>query len=229
MSREYRPYTSRVNRRITKETPGHRLAPPKNHPRPVKVGPDDLLSDNRPPGAGGVGGPLIGPVVPGRLRSEAVMSARVVRCEGSHRLSGEDGSDDLVNRFLDHLVTRGFSSATVRACAFDLANLLAFIDEGALTIGQVRAVDLFAHLDWQRKQRVGVAVSTMNRRVSTVRVPGDDRGTRREPGAETSPIVGTADRAPRHARPCCSVCPLRAGGWPTREPAVSVARESGSR
>lgn len=55
------------------------------------------------------------------------MSARVVRCEGSHRLSGDSGDDGLVNRFLDHLVTRGFSPSTVRAYAFDLANFLAFL------------------------------------------------------------------------------------------------------
>ena len=97
------------------------------------------------------------------------MSARVVRCEGSHRLSGDISDDGLVNRFLDHLVTRGFSPATVRAYAFDLANFLAFLATSGLSVGGVRAVDLFSYLDWQREQRAGVAASTMNRRVSTVR------------------------------------------------------------
>lgn len=97
------------------------------------------------------------------------MSARVVRCEGSHRLSGDSNEDVLVNLFLDHLVTRGFSPATVRAYAFDLANFLVFLAARWLGVEQVRAVDLFSYLDWQREQRTGVAASTMNRRVSTVR------------------------------------------------------------
>ena len=97
------------------------------------------------------------------------MNARVVRCEGGHRLSGEGIGDGLVNRFLDHLVCRGFSPATVRAYAFDLANFGAFLDARVLCVQRVRSVDLFSYLDWQRKQRSGVGASTMNRRVSTVR------------------------------------------------------------
>ena len=74
-----------------------------------------------------------------------------------------------MNLFLDHLVTRGFSPATVRAYAFDLANFLVFLAARWLGVERVRAVDLFSYLDWQREQRTGVAASTMNRRVSTVR------------------------------------------------------------
>jgi site-specific recombinase XerD len=82
----------------------------------------------------------------------------------------------LVNRFLGHLESRGFSPATVRAYAFDLANFLAFLAERDGWFGAVRPVDLFSYLDWQRAvaadrrgRRSGVAASTMNRRVSTVR------------------------------------------------------------
>jgi integrase/recombinase XerC len=57
----------------------------------------------------------------------------------------------------------------VRAYVFDLANFLAFLAGRTLGVEQVRAVDLFNYLDWQREQRSGVAASTMNRRVSTVR------------------------------------------------------------
>jgi site-specific recombinase XerD len=75
----------------------------------------------------------------------------------------------LVNRFLDHLVARLFSAATVRAYAFDLANFLGFLVERELTVVVVRPADLFDYLEWQRAQRATVAASTMNRRVSTVR------------------------------------------------------------
>jgi site-specific recombinase XerD len=97
------------------------------------------------------------------------MSARVVRCDEGHRLSGDGDGDALVIRFLDHLVVRAFSPATVRAYAFDLANFLGFLGDRCLTVNAVRAVDLFGYLDWQRGQRPSVAASTMNRRVSTVR------------------------------------------------------------
>jgi len=97
------------------------------------------------------------------------MSARVVRSGGRHRLVGDSVEDGLVNRFLDHLGVRGFSAATVRAYAFDLANFLGFLADRGLAVVVVRPADLFDYLDWQRQQRGSVAASTMNRRVSTVR------------------------------------------------------------
>lgn len=97
------------------------------------------------------------------------MGACVVAKSGGWRLVDDVGDAGLANRFLDHLVTRGFSPATVRAYAFDLANFCAFLAAGGLVVTVVRPADLFAYLDWQREQRVGVASSTMNRRVSTVR------------------------------------------------------------
>ena len=97
------------------------------------------------------------------------MGARVVRTVGGCRLADDGGVAGLVNRFLDHLVARRFSAATVRAYAFDLANFLAFLAEHGLSVTAVRPADLFAYLDWQRRERIGLAASTMNRRVSTVR------------------------------------------------------------
>jgi integrase/recombinase XerC len=61
------------------------------------------------------------------------MGACVVAKSGGWRLVDDVGDAGLVNRFLDHLVTRGFSPATVRAYAFDLANFCAFLAAGGLT------------------------------------------------------------------------------------------------
>lgn len=93
----------------------------------------------------------------------------VVVSGGGHRLAESDGDAGLVNRFLDHLTVRRFSPATVRAYAFDLANFCCFLSEVGLAVVVVRPADLFGYLDWQRRRRAGVAASTMNRRVSTVR------------------------------------------------------------
>jgi site-specific recombinase XerD len=97
------------------------------------------------------------------------MGVRVVVSAGGHRVVGDDVDAGLVNRFLDHLVARLFSGATVRAYAFDLANFLGFLVDRGLTVVVVRPADLFDYLEWQREQRTTVAASTMNRRVSTVR------------------------------------------------------------
>jgi integrase/recombinase XerC len=98
------------------------------------------------------------------------MGARVLVVGGGYRLAGDDAVVGLVNRFLGHVATRGFSPATVRAYAFDLANFVGFLTDGRLEVGAVRPADLFAYLDWQRVAAGrAVAPSTLNRRVSTVR------------------------------------------------------------
>ncbi|MCP3883180.1 MAG: tyrosine-type recombinase/integrase [Sulfitobacter sp.] len=77
-----------------------------------------------------------------------------------------------MNRFLEHLGIRAFSPATVRAYAFDLANFAVFLDESGLEFDTIHPVGFFDYLEWQRKRgKRGSepAVSTMNRRISTVR------------------------------------------------------------
>jgi hypothetical protein len=84
------------------------------------------------------------------------------------------------NRFLEHLVLRKFSPATVRAYAFDLANFAAFLADRSLGLADVASTDLFDYLDWQARQaasggkvvalgRRGPAPATMNRRIAAVR------------------------------------------------------------
>ncbi|MFN2555891.1 MAG: tyrosine-type recombinase/integrase [Nitriliruptorales bacterium] len=108
------------------------------------------------------------------------MSVAVVRTQQGHRLGGAGPTVDAANRFLDHLGVRGFSPATVRAYAYDVANFAAFLGERSLSLTEVVATDLFEYLDWQvarrrgsgrvvALQRPGPAPATMNRRISAVR------------------------------------------------------------
>ncbi len=100
------------------------------------------------------------------------MGSSVVKVDGSHRLVGDDLATGLMNRFLEHLGIRAFSPATVRAYAFDLANFAVFLDESGLEFDTIHPVGFFDYLEWQRKRgKRGSepAVSTMNRRISTVR------------------------------------------------------------
>ncbi len=105
-------------------------------------------------------------------------TVRVVASAGGHRLEGAGSVVDPGNRFLDHLVVRGFSPATVRAYAFDLANFAGFLADRCLGLGEVVPTDLFDYLDWQSVGRAGKVVplrrpgpapATMNRRVAAVR------------------------------------------------------------
>lgn len=108
------------------------------------------------------------------------MSVRVVGSSQGHRLDGDGPVLEVGNRFLAHLVVRGFSPATVRAYAFDLANFAGFLDDRSLGLDAVVPTDLFEYLDWQTRQvagsgkvvalrRRGPAPATMNRRVAAVR------------------------------------------------------------
>ena len=100
------------------------------------------------------------------------MGARVVRWEGGHRLSGGAVEDELVNRFLGHLVVRGFSPATVRAYAFDLANFVGFLADGGLTVRVVRPGDLFSYLDWQTRRFTFGMVNFRNYRIRSLLYAG---------------------------------------------------------
>ncbi len=114
---------------------------------------------------------------------EAAMAVRVDATPEGHRLAGEGTVAEAANAFLLHLGARGYSPATVRAYAFDVANFATFLAERELTLAEVVPSDLFAYLDWQQQQprqrrgggkvvalaRVGPAAATMNRRISAVR------------------------------------------------------------
>ena len=110
------------------------------------------------------------------------MGASTVRSGAGHRLVGDSGVVDAANRFLSHLEARQYSPATVRAYAFDLVNFGRFLDDRRLGLGEVRPTDLFDYLQWQQSRgrggksqqvvvlaRPGVAPTTMNRRVASVR------------------------------------------------------------
>ncbi len=108
------------------------------------------------------------------------MAVRVVGSSQGHRLVGDGAVVEAGNRFLEHLVVRAFSPATVRAYAFDLANFAGFLDDRSLKLAAVVPTDLFDYLDWQTRQvadvdkvvalrRRGPAPATMNRRVAAVR------------------------------------------------------------
>ncbi len=105
---------------------------------------------------------------------------RVVRSLGGHRLDGDGALVEAGNRFLDQLVTRGFSPLTVRAYAFDLANFDRFLIDSSIALMAVEPTDLFAYLEWQRAsvkpagnvvslRPARPAPSTMNRRIAAVR------------------------------------------------------------
>lgn len=110
------------------------------------------------------------------------MGVSVVRAEDGHRLQGAGADVALANRFLDHLTTRAFSAATIRAYAYDLLNFGRFLAERGLRLGDVVPTDLFDYLEWQAEtrstagakvvrlsERRGAAPATMNRRVAAVR------------------------------------------------------------
>lgn len=106
--------------------------------------------------------------------------ARVVRSKCSHRLDGDGPVVTAGNRFLEQLVVRAFSPATVRAYAFDLANFDRFLVDSSLELDDVEPTDVFAYLEWQNESRrpagnvvplraTRPAPATVNRRVAAVR------------------------------------------------------------
>jgi site-specific recombinase XerD len=110
------------------------------------------------------------------------MERRVASTSDGYRLAGPGGDVELANQYLAHLGSRAFSSATIRAYAYDLLNFLRFLDERPAQLGDVVATDLFDYLTWQQRPgsaagrrvvrlaaRRGAAPATMNRRVAAVR------------------------------------------------------------
>ena len=104
----------------------------------------------------------------------------VVKFGPGHRLVGAGPVVEAGNRFLEHLIMRRFSPATVRAYAFDVANFAEFLTDRRLGLDDVELTDLFDYLDWQSERngsggrvvalrRRGPAPATMNRRIAAVR------------------------------------------------------------
>ena len=82
---------------------------------------------------------------------------RVVRSAEGHRLVGDSPVVAAGNSFLEHLVVRRFSPATVRAYAYDVANFAAFLADRSLGLADVVPSDLFDYLDWQQARGDGRA------------------------------------------------------------------------
>src|SRR5262249_20359099 len=122
------------------------------------------------------------------------MGQRVVLVSDGHRVEGCGTDGELVNRFLAHLRSRAFSSATVRAYAYDLLNFLRFLAGRGARLADVVAPDLFDYPDWEQRpgSPAGPAGGPGRARARgsacddkpadccsarAVRVRGDDRGT----------------------------------------------------
>jgi integrase/recombinase XerC len=83
------------------------------------------------------------------------MTMRVRLVDGAYRLDGDWDGLDAANEFLTHSAGRGFSAATVRAYAFDVANLVRFLTERGLTLSEVEPALVFDWIDWQGVRRSG--------------------------------------------------------------------------
>lgn len=111
----------------------------------------------------------------------AVAVAVEVSSGGKHALVGDWADVGLGNQFLTHLHARAFSPATVRAYAYDVANLARFLEEHRIGLAAVVPMDVFAWVDWQgarmpatrgkvvRLAPRAAAPATINRRVAAVR------------------------------------------------------------
>ncbi len=109
------------------------------------------------------------------------MTVKVERTDGGFAISGSWEGAEWANRFLDHLATRRFSAASVRAYAFDLLNLARFLQECAIGLDRAVPTDFFDWIEWQsapvrRTNKVvplhragGAAPASINRRVAAAR------------------------------------------------------------
>lgn len=78
------------------------------------------------------------------------MTAKVDKTDGGFALCGSWEGVAPANRFLEHLLARCFSVATVRAYAFDLLSLARFLEERRLALKDVVPTDVFDWIAWQR-------------------------------------------------------------------------------
>ena len=98
------------------------------------------------------------------------MAASVIGKGGQCRLIGWVDAD-AANRFLDHLVGRAFSAATVRAYAYDVLNFARFCQERGL--GWPRWCRRTCSTGWAGRRRCAAAVGAQV--VAMVRTPGRRR------------------------------------------------------
>jgi len=110
------------------------------------------------------------------------MAVSVQVADGGHCLVGDWPGVGLGNDFLTHLCARAFSPATVRAYAFDLANLAQFLEEQKIALRAVAPTDVFAWVDWQ-----GVRTPSAGKVVRLARAPRPrPRSTAGSPRCERS-------------------------------------------
>src|SRR5258708_3527423 len=73
--------------------------------------------------------------------------------DNGYLVEGDWDGQDAANAFLNHLAGRGFSTATLRAYAFDVANLARFLVERAVGLAAVDEPLVFDWIDWQGVRR----------------------------------------------------------------------------
>jgi integrase/recombinase XerC len=110
------------------------------------------------------------------------MAVSVQAEDGQPHLFGDWAGISLANEFLAHLRARAFSPATVRAYAYDVANLARFLDEhDEVGLAALAPRDVFAWVDWQgaRTPATGGAVVRFAPRGAARRRPRSTAGSRR--------------------------------------------------
>ena len=85
-----------------------------------------------------------------------------------HLVDAQQASIADADRFLDALVVRGLSPATVRAYGYDLVVLYRWLSATRRTVPALAAADLLDYIAWQR--RVAAAPASINRRLTTCRL-----------------------------------------------------------
>ena len=131
------------------------------------------------------------------------MGTAVVRGGEGHRLIGEGLVVEPANRYLAHLGTRGFSPATVRAYAFDLANFARFLAVQQVRIAEVGPTDLFDYLDWQARATRHSVSAASSRSPGANACARDDEPSHRC-GAGILRVLRVRRAPARQPRPSCT-------------------------
>ena len=172
------------------------------------------------------------------------MAVCVTRVDGVHRLVGGAGLVGIGNRWLAHLEAREFSPATVRGYAFDVVCLARFLDEVGVGWRELVPSDVFDWLEWpgpatnDERPEAGSAWWGPRRCAGDdepsggcgerlLRVRGDVRRGRDEPGAVAAALERLAGQPARFAWSCRVTAP--GGTGPSRASGSTVAREPRAR